>query len=126
MDTLNPTGYAQVVYEFFTGGTPGNREQNHNYVYGAELIIQVRNYQASFNNITQRIYCVAASPERSRGNGRGSERVDRSHRRGDGHLRRSPPRPGWVGLSGTQVLITPHFHIFAVDFKVAVGSSRSR
>ena len=58
VDTLNPTGYAQVVYESFTGGTAGNREQNHAYVYGLELIGQVRQFQASFNNITQRIYYV--------------------------------------------------------------------
>ena len=58
VDTLNPTGYAQVIYESFSGGTAGNREQNHNYVYGLELISQVRSYQASFNNFTQRIYYV--------------------------------------------------------------------
>jgi RHS repeat-associated protein len=58
VDTLNPTGYAQVVYESFSGGTAGNREQNHAYVYGLELISQVRSYQASFNNLTQRIYYV--------------------------------------------------------------------
>ena len=58
VDTLNPTGYAQVLYESFSGGTAGNREQNHAYVYGLELISQVRSYQASFNNITQRIYYV--------------------------------------------------------------------
>jgi hypothetical protein len=58
VDTLNPTGYAQVIYESFSGGTAGNREQNHNYIYGLELISQVRSYQASFNNFTQRIYYV--------------------------------------------------------------------
>src|SRR5690242_20474223 len=58
VDTLNPTGYAQVVNESFSGGTAGNREQNHAYVYGLELISQVRSYQASFNNLTQRIYYV--------------------------------------------------------------------
>lgn len=75
VDTLNPTGYAQVVYESFSGGTAGNREQNHAYVYGLELISQVRSYQASFNNLTQRIYYVAACPERSRRNGHGSVRA---------------------------------------------------
>ena len=75
MDTLNPTGYAQVVNESFSGGTAGNREQNHAYVYGLELISQVRSYQASFNNLTQRIYYVAACPERSRRNGHGSVRA---------------------------------------------------
>lgn len=58
VDTLNPTGYAQVVNESFSVGTAGNREQNHAYVYGLELISQVRSYQASFNNLTQRIYYV--------------------------------------------------------------------
>src|SRR5690242_1900224 len=58
VDTLNPTGYAQVVNESFSGSTAGNREQNHAYVYGLELISQVRSYQASFNNLTQRIYYV--------------------------------------------------------------------
>ena len=58
VDTLNPTGYAQVVNESFSGGTAGNREQNHAYVYGLELISQVRSYQANFNNLTQRIYYV--------------------------------------------------------------------
>ncbi|HKV24019.1 MAG TPA: hypothetical protein VJN93_05450 [Candidatus Acidoferrum sp.] len=63
VDTLNPTGYAQVIYESFSGGTAGNREQNHFYVYGLELISQLRNYQSSFNNLTQKIFYVAAAEE---------------------------------------------------------------
>jgi RHS repeat-associated protein len=58
VDTLNPTGYAQVVYESFSGNSSGNREQNHIFIYGLELISQVRSYLVSFNGKTQRIYYV--------------------------------------------------------------------
>jgi YD repeat-containing protein len=37
VDTLNPTGYAQVLAESFSGAS-GARELSHNYVYGLELI----------------------------------------------------------------------------------------
>jgi len=56
VDTLNPTGYAQVVYETFAGSSSGNRELNHSYVYGLELISQTRSYVANFNSATQIIY----------------------------------------------------------------------
>jgi len=56
VDTLNPTGYAQVVYETFTGSSSGNRELNHSYVYGLELISQTRSYVANFQSNTQKIY----------------------------------------------------------------------
>jgi len=55
VDSLNPTGYAQVVYESF-GSSSGNREQSHSYVYGLELIGQTRSYVANFNSNTQQIY----------------------------------------------------------------------
>ncbi len=58
VDTLNPTGYAQVVYESFSGSSSGNRELNHSYVYGLELISQTRSYVANFNSATQKIYYV--------------------------------------------------------------------
>ncbi|MGH9742017.1 MAG: hypothetical protein ACRD51_06655 [Candidatus Acidiferrum sp.] len=52
VDTLNLTGYPQVVNENITGGAADNREQKHSYIYGLELISQTRNYQASFNDFT--------------------------------------------------------------------------
>jgi RHS repeat-associated protein len=56
VDTLNPTGYAQVVYESFSGSSSGNYELNHSYVYGLELISQTRSYVANFQSATQKIY----------------------------------------------------------------------
>jgi RHS repeat-associated protein len=56
VDTLNPTGYAQVVYETFSGSSSGNRELNHSYVYGLEQISQTRSYVANFQSATQKIY----------------------------------------------------------------------
>jgi RHS repeat-associated protein len=56
VDPLNPTGYAQVVYETFNGSSSGNRELNHSYVYGLELISQTRSYVANFQSATQKIY----------------------------------------------------------------------
>ena len=56
VDTLNPTGYAQVVYEAFSGSSSGNYELNHSYVYGLELISQTRSYVANFQSATQKIY----------------------------------------------------------------------
>jgi hypothetical protein len=58
VDTLNPTGYAQVVFESFSGSSSGNRELKHSYVYGLELISQTRSYVANFNSATQKIYYV--------------------------------------------------------------------
>ena len=58
VDTLNPTGYAQVVYEAFSGSSSGNYELNHSYVYGLELISQTRSYVANFQSATQKIYYV--------------------------------------------------------------------
>jgi RHS repeat-associated protein len=56
VDTLNPTGYAQVVYEVLSGSSAPNRELNHIYVYGLELLGQTRNYVASSQSNTQQIY----------------------------------------------------------------------
>ncbi len=56
VDTLNPTGYAQVVFETFSGGSSGNYELNHSYVYGLELISQTRSCVANFQSATQKIY----------------------------------------------------------------------
>jgi RHS repeat-associated protein len=58
VDTLNSTGYAQVVYETFNGSSSGNYELNHSYVYGLELISQTRSYVANFQSATQKIYYV--------------------------------------------------------------------
>jgi RHS repeat-associated protein len=58
VDTLNPTGYAQVVYETLNGSRSGNYELNHSYVYGLELISQTRSYVANFQSATQKIYYV--------------------------------------------------------------------
>jgi hypothetical protein len=58
VDTQNPTGYAQVVYESFSGSSSANRELNHTYVYGLELISQVRSYTANFQGNTQKMYYV--------------------------------------------------------------------
>jgi RHS repeat-associated protein len=49
VDSLNPTGYAQVVYESFNSSSSGNREQGHSYVYSLEVISQTRSN-------TQKIY----------------------------------------------------------------------
>jgi hypothetical protein len=56
VDEHNPTGYAQAVYETFSGNSSGNREQSHVYVYGLELVGQTRSYVANFNSNTQQIY----------------------------------------------------------------------
>jgi len=56
VDTLNPTGYAQVVSETFSGSSAPNRELSHIYVYGLELIGQTRNYVANSQSNTQQIY----------------------------------------------------------------------
>jgi RHS repeat-associated protein len=45
VDDFNPTGYPQVIYEGFSGGS-GARELYHTYVYGLERISQNRNFFA--------------------------------------------------------------------------------
>lgn len=57
VDTLNPTGYAQVLAESFAGAR-GARELSHNYVYGLELISQARHYFTGTQSLTQTIYYV--------------------------------------------------------------------
>jgi RHS repeat-associated protein len=42
VDDRNPTGYAQVVYEGFSGSTAPNREGSHNFYYGLELVAELR------------------------------------------------------------------------------------
>jgi YD repeat-containing protein len=58
VDTLNLTGYAQVVGETFSGSSSANRELTHTYVYGLALISQTRNYTVNSNSATQKIYYV--------------------------------------------------------------------
>jgi RHS repeat-associated protein len=54
---INPTGFAQVVSESFSGGT-GNREESHAYVYGLDRISQNRLAFINSQNITQISYYV--------------------------------------------------------------------
>jgi RHS repeat-associated protein len=56
VDDRNPTGYAQVVFENFSGNSSRNRELNHFYAYGLELIGQTRTYSVNSNSNTQQIY----------------------------------------------------------------------
>jgi RHS repeat-associated protein len=58
VDTQSPTGYAQVVYDTFSGSTAANRELGHIYVYGLERISQVRSYIANNQSQTQTSYYV--------------------------------------------------------------------
>ena len=53
MDTQNPTGYAQVISETFSGGSGSNRELSHAYVYGLERISQFRSFLANNQSQTQ-------------------------------------------------------------------------
>ena len=54
---INPTGYAQVVSESFSGGT-GNREESHAYVYGLDRISQNRLAFINSQNINQVSYYI--------------------------------------------------------------------
>ena len=56
VDNLNPTGNAEVVYETFSGSSAPNRELNHVYVYGLELLGQTRSFSVNSNSTTQQIY----------------------------------------------------------------------
>jgi len=56
VDTLNPTGYAQVIGESFSTASSPNGEASHNYVYGLELISQTRKFNVSGNGNTQQIF----------------------------------------------------------------------
>jgi RHS repeat-associated protein len=53
VDTLNPTGYPQVVYESIQG--PGSNSETRNYTYGLERISQ---YRTLSNSTTQTSYYI--------------------------------------------------------------------
>jgi len=55
VDDQNPTGYAQVVSEAFSGAT-GARELSHAYVYGLERISEQRSFFTGTQSLTQFIY----------------------------------------------------------------------
>jgi RHS repeat-associated protein len=56
VDTQNPTGYAQVVYEAVSGSTALNYEQSHTFMYGLELINEARSYVQNGQSANSRIY----------------------------------------------------------------------
>ena len=56
VDTQNPTGYAQVVYEATTGSSSPNREQSHTFSYGLELVNEARTYISSGQLANSTIY----------------------------------------------------------------------
>jgi hypothetical protein len=58
VDTQSPTGYAQVVYETFSGSTASNRELSRIFVYGLERISQFRSYFLNSASHTQTSYYV--------------------------------------------------------------------
>jgi RHS repeat-associated protein len=58
VDTQSPTGFAQVVYETFSGSTATNRELSHTFVYGLERISQLRSYLINNTSQTQTSYYV--------------------------------------------------------------------
>src|SRR6267142_1802762 len=56
VDTQNPTGYPQVVYESTTGSTAPNREQSHTFSYGLELVNEARSYVQNGQSANSLIY----------------------------------------------------------------------
>jgi RHS repeat-associated protein len=62
VDTANPTGYAQVVYESITGSNGTARELNHTFVYGLQEgpVLEQRQYFTGTQTLTltQTIYFV--------------------------------------------------------------------
>ncbi len=58
VDDLNPTGFAQVLLETFTGSTSLTREFSHTYVDGLERISQRRSFQVAGSGQTQNNYYV--------------------------------------------------------------------
>jgi RHS repeat-associated protein len=58
VDAQNPTGYAQVLQETFSGGTGSNRELSHSYVYGLERISERRNYLQNNSGTNSNAYYV--------------------------------------------------------------------
>src|SRR5579859_3592771 len=58
VDTQNPTGYAQVVFETLTGNTTQPFDSALTYVYGLELISKYRQFVANNQGQTQISYYV--------------------------------------------------------------------
>jgi len=58
VDTQNPTGYAQVVFETITGNTTQPFDSARTYVYGLELISKYRQFVANNQGQTQISYYV--------------------------------------------------------------------
>jgi RHS repeat-associated protein len=58
VDPQSPTGYAQVVYETFSGSTSASREISRIFVYGLERISQFRSYVLNSASHTQTSYYV--------------------------------------------------------------------
>jgi len=58
VDTQNPTGYAQVVFETLTGNTTQPFDSARTYVYGLELISKYRQFVANNQGQTQISYYV--------------------------------------------------------------------
>ena len=56
VDTQNPTGYPQVVYESISGSTAPNREQSHTFSYGLELVNEGRSYVVNGQSANSVIY----------------------------------------------------------------------
>jgi hypothetical protein len=65
VDTQNPTGYAQVVYETFNGSTSASREISRIFVYGLERISQFRSYFINGVSHTQTSYYTFSSVQGS-------------------------------------------------------------
>jgi RHS repeat-associated protein len=58
VDPQSPTGYAQVVYETFSGSTSASHETSRIFVYGLERISQFRSYVLNSASHTQTSYYV--------------------------------------------------------------------
>ncbi len=58
VDTQNPTGYAQVLFETITGNTTQPFDSARTYVYGLELISKYRQFVANNQGQTQISYYV--------------------------------------------------------------------
>jgi len=58
VDTQNPTGHAQVIFESFSGGSGSSPEFSRSYVYGLERISQYRSYFLNNGSRTQTSYYV--------------------------------------------------------------------
>jgi len=58
VDPQNPTGYAQVVQENYSGSFSANRELSRVFVYGLERVSQFRSFLANGTSTTQTSYYV--------------------------------------------------------------------